>query len=104
MFINLFKNAIQSVDKNITPSITINLKTDGTFVSIGVKDNGKGIPKEMQEKLFRPNFTTKSSGMGLGLAIVKNIIESCGGLITYETEINKGTTFLIRLPVYKERS
>lgn len=102
VFINLFKNAIQSVDKNKIPSITINLQTDGTFVNIEIKDNGKGIPKEMQEKLFRPNFTTKSSGMGLGLAIVKNIIESCGGLISYETELNIGTTFKIKLPVYKD--
>ena len=101
VFINLFKNAIQAVDKNKTPSIEINLQTDGTSVIIAIKDNGKGIPKEMQEKLYRPNFTTKSSGMGLGLAIVKNIIESCGGLITYETEIDKGTIFKIKLPVYK---
>ena len=57
----------------------------------------------MQEKLFRPNFTTKTSGMGLGLAIVKNIIESSGGVISYETEENKGTTFIINLPVYIEQ-
>jgi nitrogen fixation/metabolism regulation signal transduction histidine kinase len=104
VFINLFKNAIQSVEKNKTPSITIRLQTDNTFVTIAVKDNGKGIPKEMKDKLFRPNFTTKSSGMGLGLAIVKNIIESCGGLITYETEEDKGTTFVIKLPLYKDHS
>jgi signal transduction histidine kinase len=65
-----------------------------------IKDNGKGIPKEMQEKLFRPNFTTKTSGMGLGLAIVKNIIESSGGTITYETKEDQGTTFIITLPSF----
>jgi two-component system, NtrC family, nitrogen regulation sensor histidine kinase NtrY len=101
VFINLFKNAIQSVDKTKIPHISVEVITDGIFVTIAIMDNGKGIPKEMQEKLFRPNFTTKTSGMGLGLAIVKNIIESCGGLITYETEMNKGTTFKITLPVYK---
>ena len=68
-----------------------------------VKDNGKGIPKEMQEKLFRPNFTTKTSGMGLGLAIVKNIIESSGGTITYKTQEDRGTTFIITLPLYQQQ-
>jgi two-component system, NtrC family, nitrogen regulation sensor histidine kinase NtrY len=55
----------------------------------------------MQDRLFRPNFTTKTSGMGLGLAIVKNIIEGAGGSITFETFENKGTTFSIRLPILK---
>ena len=62
-------------------------------------DNGKGIPEDIREKLFTPNFTTKSSGMGLGLAIVKNIIESSGGKIWFETEINSGTTFYVSLPL-----
>ncbi len=101
VFINLFKNAIQSVDKDVSPSIVIDIQIDESFVIVSVKDNGKGIPKEMRDKLFRPNFTTKTSGMGLGLAMVKNIVESSGGAITCVTEIGKGTTFLIRLPVYQ---
>ena len=100
MFINLFKNAIQSVEKNTTPVIEITLITSNTWNEVRVKDNGKGIPLEMRDKLFRPNFTTKTSGMGLGLAIVKSIIEGAGGNITYETEENKGTTFIVRLPAY----
>jgi nitrogen fixation/metabolism regulation signal transduction histidine kinase len=102
VFINLFKNAIQSVDKNIVPVIEITVINKNSKVEIRVRDNGKGIPVEMRDKLFRPNFTTKTSGMGLGLAIVKNIVESAGGTITYETEENKGTTFIINLPVHKE--
>jgi two-component system, NtrC family, nitrogen regulation sensor histidine kinase NtrY len=103
VFINLFKNAIQSVEKGIDPLIVINLYIWGQWVEVRVKDNGKGIPVEMREKLFRPNFTTKTSGMGLGLAITKNIIESAGGTIGYESEENKGTTFIIRLPVYNRK-
>lgn len=102
VFINLFKNAIQSVGKGVSPSILIDIQKDNYFVEVRIKDNGLGIPKEVQEKLFRPNFTTKSSGMGLGLAIVKKIVEDAGGIITYETAENIGTTFIIRLPLYKK--
>jgi two-component system, NtrC family, nitrogen regulation sensor histidine kinase NtrY len=102
VLINLFKNAIQSVAKVTKPLITVDVNTDEKNVTLLIKDNGKGIPKEIQEKLFRPNFTTKTSGMGLGLAIVKNIIESSNGKITYETKENQGTTFIIILPLYKE--
>ncbi|HEY4786338.1 MAG TPA: ATP-binding protein [Bacteroidales bacterium] len=100
VFINLFKNAMQSVEKGTTPVIETTVILKGSWVEVRVKDNGKGIAPEMRDKLFRPNFTTKTSGMGLGLAIVKNIIESSSGTITYETEENKGTTFIINLPVY----
>jgi len=102
VLINLFTNAIQSVAKGVKPLIIVNVDTDDTSVTIQVKDNGKGIPKEMQGKLFRPNFTTKTSGMGLGLAIVKNIIESASGSIIYKTSEEHGTTFIISLPLYKE--
>jgi signal transduction histidine kinase len=102
VFINLFKNAIQSVEKGCLPRIIIDVLHYDQFVEIKIKDNGKGIPKEVQEKLFRPNFTTKSSGTGLGLAIVKKIVEDAGGKITYETFDNKGTTFIIILPLFKK--
>jgi signal transduction histidine kinase len=102
VFINLFKNAIQSVEKNTTPVIDITLITSSAWNEVRVKDNGKGIPPTMRDRLFRPNFTTKTSGMGLGLAIVKNIIESTGGTINYETEENIGTTFIVRIPVYHD--
>ncbi len=103
VFINLFKNAIQAVEKGIKPVIRIEVKAGDTFVTVIVSDNGKGIPAEIQEKLFRPNFTTKSSGMGLGLAIVKNIVDTAGGNITYITQQNKGTSFIITLPMYGQQ-
>ena len=64
-----------------------------------VSDNGKGIPEDVQSKLFTPSFTTKSSGIGLGLSIVKSIIESFGGRISFQTRVHHGTTFTIELPV-----
>jgi two-component system nitrogen regulation sensor histidine kinase NtrY len=76
--------------------------TNKDTANVKIKDNGKGIPDEQKDKLFMPNFTTKTSGMGLGLAIVKNIVENCDGKIDFETELGRGTTFIIELPLYKE--
>jgi signal transduction histidine kinase len=100
VFINLVKNAIQSIPEDRTGKIGIRLETNEHMAIVKIMDNGKGIPDELGDKLFQPNFTTKSSGMGMGLAIVKNIIENAGGEIRYETELGKGTTFIIELPLY----
>ena len=63
-------------------------------IQISFSDNGPGIPAEVQEKIFRPNFTTKSNGNGLGLAISKRIVEGSNGRIEFETS-EKGTTFYV---------
>ncbi len=101
VFINLIKNAIQSIPDNREGKIGVSLETTGSEAIIRIMDNGKGIPDELGDKLFQPNFTTKSSGMGMGLAIVKNIIENAGGSIRYETELGKGTTFIVQFPLYR---
>lgn len=103
VFINLFKNAIQAVDKGTQPVINIDLKLIHDKAVVRVSDNGNGIPEALRDKLFRPNFTTKSSGMGLGLAIIKNIMEDIGGTIRFTTQTGKGTTFILEFPVYKEK-
>ena len=100
VFINLLKNAIQSIPDTRHGKIGISLILYGKMVRISITDNGKGIPEELQNKLFTPSFTTKTSGMGLGLSIVKNIIESFGGHITFKTKVNHGTTFIFELPVH----
>jgi len=102
VFINLLKNAMQSIPEDKPGKIDVELMTSGDKAVVKIKDNGKGIPEELKDRLFVPNFTTKSSGMGLGLAIVKNIVENCNGKIDFETELGKGTTFIIELPVFKE--
>ena len=71
------------------------------MVVISVSDNGPGIPEDLQNKLFSPSFTTKTSGMGLGLSIVKNIVENFAGKIHFETQPGKGTTFFLEIPVYE---
>ena len=81
---NLVKNALQSVPEDRQPEIVVQvLKEQGKGI-ISVSDNGTGIPDEMKERVFEPNFTTKSSGMGLGLAMVKNLIQNFGGTIAFE--------------------
>jgi nitrogen fixation/metabolism regulation signal transduction histidine kinase len=102
VFINLIKNAIQSIPEDREGKICVRLETRGKNAVIKIIDNGKGIPDELGDKLFQPNFTTKSSGMGMGLAIVKNIVENAGGTIHYETDPGNGTTFIVQLPLFKK--
>jgi two-component system, NtrC family, nitrogen regulation sensor histidine kinase NtrY len=98
VFNNLIKNSVQSIPESGNGVIEIKLDAIPDKVIISVKDNGTGIPYEMKERIFVPNFTTKTGGMGLGLAMVKNIIESSGGKIEFESETGVGTTFYISLP------
>ena len=103
VFINLISNAIQSIpaDKNGKLLVNVTLNEEMNSMLISFKDNGKGIADEIKDRLFQPNFTTKSSGMGLGLAIVKNIIDNAGGSISYRTRLDEGTTFIVELPIIK---
>jgi two-component system nitrogen regulation sensor histidine kinase NtrY len=97
--INLIKNGIQAIPEDREGEIVISLERKDHIVVISVKDNGTGIPPELQEKMFSPNFTTKTSGMGLGLAIVKNIAENFNGRVWYETKQGSGTNFILEIPV-----
>jgi len=101
VFNNLIKNSIQAIRDPSQGKIEINIKRENGTYLISVNDNGTGIPKEQAEKIFTPSFTTKSGGMGLGLAIIKSTVLSSGGEIWFESALGKGTTFFIRLPVYK---
>jgi signal transduction histidine kinase len=95
VFNNLIKNAVQAIPENGNGRIEIAAKPEKEFVLISIKDNGSGIPIEMKEKIFTPNFTTKSTGTGLGLAMVKNIITSFGGKIWFESITARGTIFYL---------
>ena len=92
------KNAIQSIPDERAGEILISLQNNNEGINIDIKDNGVGIKSDIQDKLFVPNFTTKSTGMGLGLAIAKNIIELSGGTISFTTIVDETTTFTIKLP------
>lgn len=102
-FNNLFKNAIEASlgRKKIKINIILRyLNTDS--VEIRIQDNGFGIPHDVVPKIFKPNFTTKSSGTGLGLAFVKQTVTGIGGKIDFMTQVNRGTTFIITLPIIKK--
>jgi len=94
VFSNIIKNALQALAENENGDIIIRLESLSNEVCISFSDNGPGIPPEVQERIFTPNFTTKSTGAGLGLAISKNIVESCGGRISFESS-KKGTIFFV---------
>jgi signal transduction histidine kinase len=99
---NLVKNAIQSIpEEQELKVVLVSVKEKETMVEITVTDNGLGIEAINREKIFEPKFTTKNSGMGLGLGIIKNIIENYKGTITFETELGKGSTFIVSLPIVK---
>ena len=75
--------------------------TNSLFIKsavIEIIDNGLGIPKELKEKIFEPNFTTKTKGMGLGLSIIKNLITNYKGTISFKSKKGE-TVFTIKLPV-----
>ena len=99
VFNNIIKNAIQAIPEEREGFIHVKLYEEENLAIVKISDNGSGITDEMKEKVFVPNFTTKSSGTGLGLAISKNIIESVNGRIRFETEVGKGTDFYVTLPI-----
>ncbi len=100
---NLIKNGIQAIPQERTGRVEIRLYKQEENAIISVKDNGVGIPPEMQEKVFYPNFTTKNSGTGLGLAICSNLVELCQGKLYFETVVGKGTEFFVEIPLMRLR-
>ncbi len=97
VFVNVLKNAEQSIPEEREGKISVTLKRQGETVEIRIRDNGTGIPPEIRDKIFEPNFTTKNSGTGLGLAISRRIVENMGGKIGFTTS-GEGTEFYIVLP------
>ena len=97
---NLVKNAIQAFSEDQqNKAVCVNVKKMSDTIIVTVADNGMGIAREDFNRIFEPKFTTKSSGMGLGLGIIKNIIENYKGTITLESQIGRGTTFTVSLPI-----
>jgi nitrogen fixation/metabolism regulation signal transduction histidine kinase len=98
MLNNLIQNAIQATKNIDDRKVIIRLKKRTNYYLIEVEDNGIGIPKELEDKIFKPNFTTKTKGMGLGLAIVQTIITNHHGEISYIKGKEQGTIFSVQLP------
>ncbi len=99
-FSNLLKNAVQAIPDSREGLVQVSIeRSQDDYCTIRIADNGIGIADNQKDKIFSPNFTTKSSGMGLGLNLVKNIVLGSGGTIWFTGEYNNGTSFFIRLPL-----
>jgi two-component system nitrogen regulation sensor histidine kinase NtrY len=99
VFNNLVINAIQAIPSDREGKINVAVLNQNGLAVIKISDNGGGIPPEIRDRVFEPNFTTKTSGSGLGLAICKKIIEAHDGNIRFETRENEGTDFFVEIPV-----
>ena len=95
---NLIKNATQAIGSKPNGRIDVGLKNTETAFIISVKDNGKGIKDEDKDRIFLPNFTTKSGGSGVGLSLSYNIVQAAGGTISFESQEGEGAEFVITLP------
>lgn len=101
LFTNLVQNALEASENREEKMIIIDERVTEDHIIVSVKDNGAGIPFIMRDKIFTPNFTTKSSGTGLGLAMSKSIAEQAQGDIWFETHDGEGTTFFVKLPLLR---
>jgi C4-dicarboxylate-specific signal transduction histidine kinase len=96
----LVQNAVDAgAEKSASPTVWIEGSVDRHSVQTSVTDSGPGVPKELEDQLFRPFFTTKPQGTGLGLASSRAIIESHGGTIGFENLPAGGSCFWFRLPI-----
>jgi PAS domain S-box-containing protein len=94
---NLTLNGVQAMPTG--GELTINAFPRTKTAIVAVSDSGVGIPDEVKDRIFKPLFTTKSKGQGFGLAVVKKLVESLNGNVSFETKPEKGTTFILEIPL-----
>jgi PAS domain S-box-containing protein len=99
LFQNIISNAVNYIDKP-EGLVSVGYSEDAKSYTFYIKDNGPGIAKENQEKIFKifQSFTNHESSTGIGLSIVKRIVDNYKGTISIESELTKGTTFYIKMP------
>jgi two-component system NtrC family sensor kinase len=105
VFINILLNAAEAMEGNGTLTLSSVSDKDGKYIHILFTDTGPGIKEEDEQSLFEPFFTTKEvgKGTGLGLAISYSIIRKHEGTITVSSQVGKGTTFTVRLPIKSKK-
>jgi Signal transduction histidine kinase regulating C4-dicarboxylate transport system len=105
VFMNVLKNAAQAIAGRGTISVDTSCE-DGEHIVIRIRDTGVGIPKDRLDRIFDPFYTTRDvgQGLGLGLTIAYDIIHGCGGAIDVQSEVGKGSCFIISLPANQEAS
>jgi len=98
VFLNIIQNAIDAIVNNGKIQLSL-YQINSNGVEIIIADDGPGMPDDIRSNIFNLYFTTKAQGTGIGLSIVQRIISEHSGIITVESEQNKGTKFIIRLPL-----
>ena len=101
VLVNLVKNASQAMTTGGTLTLQTGENNDGVWVS--VTDTGGGIPQEQINRIFEPFYTTKKKGSGLGLMIVQRIVRAHNGRIELESNVGRGTTFRVWLPLHERK-
>ena len=99
VFVNVIKNSVEAMEESEEKKILIRTTIISNYILIEIKDTGKGIDKELLEKIQEPFFTTKKNGTGLGVPLSIEIINAHGGKLEFKTQDNKGTTVKITLPL-----
>jgi two-component system, NtrC family, sensor histidine kinase HydH len=97
MVLSIIANAMDAMGKN--GQLNVSWQTTGASVLLKLADNGPGISDEVQQRIFRPFFSTKSGGLGIGLALVKRTVEQWKGSIHLQPVVPHGTSVEIRLPL-----
>jgi PAS domain S-box-containing protein len=101
VLVNLMKNAMHAMTRGGTLTLQTGESGDGVWMS--VSDTGGGIPQEQINRIFEPFYTTKKKGSGLGLMIVQRIVRAHGGKMELESNVGRGTTFKIWLPLHERK-
>lgn len=111
LFLNLIKNAVEAIDGSGSVDVSTRVATDihlsqpgdrpVPFITVEVRDSGKGISPEQIEQIFTPFFTTKTRGGGLGLAICQKIVSEHGGFLKVDSLPGEGSSFTVSLPFYR---
>jgi Signal transduction histidine kinase regulating C4-dicarboxylate transport system len=101
VFLNLVNNACEAMEDSTVKNMEVKIDRDSHYLTVEIKDTGCGIETENYNKLFTPFFTTKKigKGTGLGLAITYGIVKMHKGDIKFQSELGKGTTFFVKLPI-----
>ena len=98
VFLNLLKNAREACSRRTSPEVEVVAEPMTNGIRFLVSDNGEGILPEVKERIFVPFFTTKPNGSGIGLSLCRQIVSLHGGRIYVESELDKGTRFVMELP------
>jgi PAS domain S-box-containing protein len=103
--VNVVTNALQALDEVqiVDKKVEVQTRIIANRCELSVRDNGPGMSEEILSRIFEPMFSTKNFGVGLGVPIIKNILEGHGGGVEYSSEVGRGTTVTMWLPLEDER-